>query len=234
MTRGHEAGEAGRAAVPRRGEAVGRPRTGGMGMSGGRLEAFSDGVLAIVITLLILEIRVPAPGEPDNAKGQLGTALLHQWPHYVSYLLSFFIVGIIWLNHHATINLLARTDHKIQVLNLLLLLPVTVLPWPTDLLATYAIDGTARDQRLAVLIYGITSSAMAVAFNVLWRYLRRHPELHKPHVTTELLAVRNHRYNAGLAVYPIATVLGLLSVPLFLGLMLGLAVLYLLPTPDVR
>jgi uncharacterized membrane protein len=234
MTAEHETGEAARAPVPPAGEIGGPPVEGGGGMSVGRLEAFSDGVLAIVITLLILEIHVPAPGEPDNAKGQLGTALLHQWPHYVSYLLSFFIVGVIWLNHHATINLLARTDHKLQVLNLLLLLPVTVLPWPTDLLATYAVDGTPRDQRLAVLIYGITSTAMAVGFNVLWRYLRRHRELHKPHVTPELLAVRNRRYNAGPVVYPIATLLGLLSVPLFLGLMLGLAVLYLLPTPDVR
>jgi uncharacterized membrane protein len=231
----HEAREAGRATVAsRQEESGGRTAVAGIGMSVGRLEAFSDGVLAIVITLLILEIHVPAPGEPDNAKGELGSALVHQWPHYVSYLLSFFIVGIIWLNHHATINLLARTDHRIQVLNLLLLLPVTVLPWPTDLLATYAVDGTPGDQRLAVLVYGVTSSAMAVAFNVLWRYLRRHPELHRPHVTTELLAVRNGRYNVGVLVYPIATLLGLLSVPLFLGLMLALAVLYLLPTPDVR
>jgi uncharacterized membrane protein len=234
MTAEHEAGEAGRARVARRRESGGDTAVAGIGMSVGRLEAFSDGVFAIVITLLILEIHVPAPAEPDNARGELGSALLHQWPHYVSYLLSFFIVGIIWLNHHATINLLARTDHKIQVLNLLLLLPVTVLPWPTDLLATYAVDGTARDQRLAVLVYGTTSSAMSVGFNVLWRYLRRHPELHKPNVTTELLAVRSGRYNTGLVVYPVATLLGLLSVPLFLGLMLSLAVLYLLPTPDVR
>jgi uncharacterized membrane protein len=212
------------------------PRSGGsavrgMAMSVGRLEAFSDGVLAIVITLLILEIKVP---EPIEARGELRHALAEQWPHYVSFLLSFFVVGVIWLNHHATINLLARTDHRLQVLNLLLLLPVTVLPWPTDLLATYTKDGTAADQRLAVLIYGATSTAMALSFNVLWRYLRRHPELHKTHVTPELLAVRNHRYMVGLAVYPVATAVGLLSVPLFLALMLGLAFLYLLPTPDTR
>ena len=160
----------------------------GPGMSVGRLEAFSDGVLAIVITLLILEIHVPVPSE---SQGQLGQQLARQWPHYVSFLLSFLVVGIIWLNHHATFNLLQRTDHRMQVLNLLLLLPVTVLPWPTDLLATYAVEGTAAEQRIAVLVYGLTSTAMAVAFNVLWRYLRRHPELHKPHVSDELLAVRN-------------------------------------------
>ena len=75
---------------------------------------------------------------------------------------------------------------------------------------------------------------MAVAFNVLWRYLRRHTELHKPQVSEELLAVRNQRYNLGLAVYPVATAIGLISVQLFMALMLALALLYLLPTPDVR
>jgi uncharacterized membrane protein len=201
----------------------------GPGMSVGRLEAFSDGVLAIVITLLILEIKVPIGQE-----GTLGSALARQWPQYAAFLLSFLIVGIIWLNHHATFNLLRRTDHTVQVLNLILLLPVTVLPWPTALLAEYTHEGSAGDQRVAVLVYGVASSAMAAAFNLLWRYLLRHPELHKPEVTAELLAVRNRRYNAGLAAYPVATVLGLVSVPLFLALMLGLAVLYLLPTPDVR
>ena len=197
----------------------------------GRLEAFSDGVLAIVVTLLILEIKVP---DPADGQGHLGRALAEQWPHYASFLLSFFVAGIVWLNHHATINLLERTDHRIQVLNLLLLLPITVLPWPTDLLATYTTDGSGGDQRLAVLIYGLTSTAMAVAFNLLWRYLRSHPELHKPHVTDELLAVRTHRYNLGVAVYPVATLIGLLDVALFIAIMLGLALLYLLPTPDTQ
>jgi uncharacterized membrane protein len=114
----------------------------GLGMSVGRLEAFSDGVLAIVITLLILDVHVPVGHE-----GTLGTALAEQWPQYVAYLVSFLIVGIIWLNHHATINLLARTDHRLQVLNLLLLLPVSVLPWPTALLAEYARQGSPGDRR---------------------------------------------------------------------------------------
>ena len=202
---------------------------GGRGMSASRLEAFSDGVLAIVITLLILDVKVPT-----GASGHLGTALADQWPRYVAYLTSFLIVGIIWLNHHATIQLLARTDHGTQVLNLLLLLPVSVRPWPTALLAEYAREGTRADQRLAVLIYGGTSTVMAVGFNLLWRYLLLHPELHRPDVTSGLLKVRTKRYNLGLAVYPVATVIGLVNVPLFLALMLALALLYLLPTPDVR
>jgi uncharacterized membrane protein len=199
------------------------------GVSVGRLEAFSDGVFAIVITLLILDIRVP-----QGEHGQLSHALARQWPQYVAYLSSFFIVGIIWLNHHATFNLITRTDHWVRVLNLLLLLPVSLLPWPTALLAEYTRDGTAGDQRLAVLIYGLTSTAMAVTFNVLWRYLLRHPELHKPHVDPRILKVRNRRYNIGIAVYPVATALGLFNVVAFLALMLGLALMYLLPTPDAR
>jgi uncharacterized membrane protein len=201
----------------------------GQGMSVGRMEAFSDGVFAIVITLLILDIKVPV-GE----HGHLGRALGHQWPQYVAYLSSFLIVGIIWLNHHATVNLLARTDHRMQVLNLLLLLTVSVVPWPTALLAEYTRDGTAGDQRIAVLIYGLTFTVMSFAFNGLWRYLLRHKELHKPHVSPNALEVRSRRYNLGLAAYPIATAIGLLSVPVFLGLMLALAVVYLLPTPDVE
>ena len=201
----------------------------GLGMPTGRLEAFSDGVLAIVITLLILDIRVPV-----DARGHLGSELADQWPRYVAYLSSFLIVGIIWLNHHATIRLMARTDHAVQVLNLMLLLPVSVLPWPTAVLAEYARQGTVGDQRLAVVLYGATSSLMAVAFNIMWRYLLRHPELMHSHVAAGTLAVRNRRYNIGLATYPVATLLGLLSVPLFLALMVGLALLYLLPTPDVR
>jgi len=85
-----------------------------------------------------------------------------------------------------------------------------------------------------VLVYGVTSTVMALMFNLMWQYLLRHPELHKPSVTPALLAVRNRRYNAGALVYPIATALGLLSLPLFLALMLALAALYLLPTPDVQ
>ena len=198
-------------------------------MGVGRLEAFSDGVLAIVITLLILDVKVPT-----SAGGHLGRALAEQWPQYAAYLISFFVVGIIWLNHHAVVQCLARTDHTFQVLNLLLLLPVSVLPWPTAVLAEYLRDGTENDQRVAVVLYGLTSSAMAVAFNVLWRYLLRHPELHRPEVSREALAVRNRRFNVGPYVYPVATLIGLVSTWAFLAIMFGLALLYLLPTPDVR
>jgi uncharacterized membrane protein len=202
--------------------------TSSFGMSVGRLEAFSDGVLAIVITLLILDIHVPGRGERD-----LAAELADQWPEYVGYLLSFITVGIVWLNHHAVINILRQTNHTLQSLNLVLLLPLTVLPWPTALLAEYA-GGTIGQQRLVVVVYGVTISLMAFAFNVLWRYVLRHPELWKPQITRDMLEVRNRRFNLGPVIYPLATVVGLLNAYLFLGLMLALGTLYLLPTPEVR
>lgn len=207
----------------------GQPPPALEGMSVGRLEAFSDGVLAIVITLLILDIKVPL-GQDGHLAGALG----RQWPQYIAYLASFLVVGIVWLNHHAMVNLLARADYRVQLFNLLLLLPISVLPWPTALLADYVRDGNAGDQRVAVLVYGLTNAAMALFFNLMWRYLLAHPELHKPHVNRDLLAVRNRRYNFGLPAYPIATGLGLLSTPLFLALILALAVMYLLPTPELQ
>jgi uncharacterized membrane protein len=196
-------------------------------MSIGRMEAFSDGVLAIVLTLLILDIKVPA-----GAHGRLGRALADQWPQYAAYLVSFLVVGIIWINHHAIVNLLARADHRLQVWNLFLLLTVSVLPWPTALLAEYARVGTGADQRIAVLIYGLTSTAMAVSFNLLWRYILKHPQLHRGTAPAGLLAVRNRRYNIGLVVYPVATAIGLVNVAVFILIMFALALMYLLPTPD--
>ncbi len=199
-----------------------------LGMSPARLEAFSDGVLAIVITLLILDIHVPGRGEED-----LAAKLGEQWPEYVGYMLSFITVGIVWLNHHAMINILRQTNHTLQTLNLVLLLPLTILPWPTALLAEYA-GGTGGQQKLVVVVYGVTISLMASAFNIMWRYILRHPELWKPQITRRMLEVRNRRFNAGPAIYPLATVVGLLNAYLFLALMLALGVFYLLPTPEVR
>jgi uncharacterized membrane protein len=198
-------------------------------MSVGRLEAFSDGVLAIVVTLLILDVRVP-----ESAAGHLGRELAQQWPQYAAYLMSFLIVGIIWLNHHAVVHLLIRADHGVLVHNLLLLLTVSVLPWPTAVLAEYVREGTAADQRIAVLLYGTISSLMAVTFNLMWRYILRHDELRRPEATRESLSVRDRRFNIGLLAYPLATLVGLLSTPLFLILMFALAVLYLLPTPETH
>jgi uncharacterized membrane protein len=198
-------------------------------MSVGRLEAFSDGVLAIVITLLILDVKVPA-----GATGHLSGELVRMWPHYTAYLLSFLVVGMIWLSHHAVVQCLTRTNHTVQILNLLLLLAASVLPWPTAVLSDYLREGTRADQRVSVALYGVSLSLAAVTFTIFWRYVLRHHELHRPNLDRKALAVRNRRTTAGLVAFPLVTVLGLLSTALFLALLLALVVVFLWPTPDVR
>jgi uncharacterized membrane protein len=109
-------------------------------MPAGRLEAFSDGVFAIAITLLVLEIPVPNVG-----KGELSEALVDHWPAYAAYVVSFAIIGIIWINHHAVLGYVKRADRGLLLLNLNLLLWVALIPWPTSLLAEYMQAGAATN-----------------------------------------------------------------------------------------
>lgn len=127
-----------------------------------RIEAFSDGVFAIAVTLLILEVKIPAAGTHD-----LGAQLLRQWPQYVAFVLSFAFIGIMWINHHRLFNYIRRADNNLLVLNLILLLGVTTVPFPTAVLASNL--GTS-DQRTAAMLYNGTYVFIATCFNLLWRY----------------------------------------------------------------
>ena len=127
-----------------------------------RVEAFSDGVFAIAITLLILEIKIPGAGS-----GALAADLLGQWPSYLSFLISFAFIGIMWINHHRLFTHIGRCDDVLLVLNLLLLLGVVVVPFPTAVLAMHL---GRPDQRAALILYNSTYIFIAVAFNLLWRY----------------------------------------------------------------
>jgi uncharacterized membrane protein len=133
-----------------------------------RIEAFSDGVFAIAITLLILEIRVP----PQTADGVLRDALRDLWPSYVAFLASFMTIGVMWLNHHRLFSLINKRDDGLIGLNLLLLLFITWLPFPTALLAEHLL-GPHRDQQAAAVMYAGSFLALAIVFNVMWRYAVR-------------------------------------------------------------
>src|ERR671936_985379 len=120
-------------------------------MDRGRLEAFSDGVFAVAITLLALDLALPGPGR-DNGPllGQVGA----HWPSFVAYLISFFTIGIIWVNHHAVLDNIAHVDRKLLFLNLVLLLFVVALPFATGTMAEY-LTASDQDARNAMLLYAL-------------------------------------------------------------------------------
>jgi TMEM175 potassium channel family protein len=191
-------------------------------VSTNRLESFSDGVLAVAITLLVLSIEVPAPG------GRLGHELLRQWPQYAAYATSFLTIGIIWVNHHAMISRLRSADHSILMLNLILLLTIGLIPFGTALLATYLREG--HGQNLAAGVYGGVLLAMAVAFATLnWHILFHKAHLLGSQLTDERRRQILTRSVIGLAPYVLATALAVVSPYPTLAICAGLAVYYALP-----
>ena len=133
-------------------------------MTTARLEAFSDGVIAVAITLLVFDLAVPPAGH-----GDLGHRLGVQWPHYAAYAVSFLTIGIIWINHHVTIARARAVDHGLLVRNLLLLMVVVVLPWTTSLMAEYL--QASSGEHLAAAVYAGSLLAMALTFFSLQRHL---------------------------------------------------------------
>jgi uncharacterized membrane protein len=191
-------------------------------MATNRLEAFSDGVIAVAITLLVLDLAVPQP------TGRLGHDLLAQWPQYAAYATSFLTIGIIWINHHAMIGRLREADHAILILNLLLLMMISVLPFATHLLAEYLRD--PADQSLAAAVYAGCSLLMAVTFLTL----NRHVLLVKDHFLREPLPLERRRgivARAGLGLLPYAAATGLAFVSAYitLGICAAIALYYATP-----
>ena len=131
-------------------------------MGTSRLETFADGVLAIAATLLILDVSVG--GSP------LSTQLARAWPSYVAYMVSFLTIGIIWVNHHAIMDQVARCDRTFLVVNVFFLMVVAFIPFPTRLVAQHLRGDGAEE---AAIAYGVTLTLTAVFFNILWFYAAR-------------------------------------------------------------
>jgi uncharacterized membrane protein len=132
----------------------------------GRLEAFSDGVFAIAITLLILELKVPALISADISSASLGKALMQQWPSYFSLVTSFFTILVMWVHHHAIFSHVRKSDAWVHFANGCLLLVVTFVPYPTSVLAAYLETPGAK---AAAIFYSGTFIVIAVCFNLVLR-----------------------------------------------------------------
>src|SRR5438067_6843045 len=168
-----------------------------------RLETFSDGVFAIAATLLVLEISV------DTTHGRdLGGELLKIWPAYLAYVTTFLIIGIIWINHHHCVSLMGRVDRPFLFVNLLLLLTVSFMPFPTKLVAQYL---QKPDERDAVIAYAVTMTVMAVIYNIWWRYARGNRRLISDHVSDKALEAVDSAFNPGAPLYGITVAVAFLS-----------------------
>lgn len=190
----------------------------------GRLDAFSDGVFAIAITLLVLTIQVPDPS--TLGKRDLTSALLQNWPVYVAYVVSFVFVLIMWVNHHNMFKGIGQVDHGLLMLNGLLLLFVTLVPFPTSLLARYL---TTRDATTAAAVYNGLFAAIAIAFNLLWRYIVKHPALMRTQADTSISTSITRRYRFGPLLYALCLAIGFIFVPASIAANLALALFFALP-----
>jgi uncharacterized membrane protein len=189
-------------------------------MEKGRAEAFSDGVLAVAITLLVLDLHVDATGH-----GSLAHQLSQTWPSFAAYVVSFFVIGVIWVNHHALFALIDRVDRVLLFENLMLLMFVTTLPFTTSTLAEFVREGGAN-ARLAVVLYGISNIGMALGFTAMLSRMVHHGLLANP-VPPEVAKRAVRRFGLGTIAYPVATAAGLFWPPLILIAIGVLAVYYM-------
>jgi uncharacterized membrane protein len=201
----------------------GDPSTGPLrrGLQTDRLEALSDGVFAIAVTLLVLDIAVPV-----TAEHHLLRSLAQLWPSYLAYVVSFSTIGASWLGHSAITEYLERANSVFVRLNLLLLLLIAFLPFPTRLFADYI--GKDQPERVAATIYGVSLLLSSTLLWVLWRYAL-HARLVRPDAADQDIQFLTQRLTPGLAGYLILIVAGLFVPVIAVVGYLAIALYYVIP-----
>jgi uncharacterized membrane protein len=185
----------------------------------GRLETFADGVFAIAATLLIIDVTVRAPGR------ELGHAVLHAWPQYAAYIVSFVTIGIMWINHHACMRQIGSSDRTFMVINLLLLMCIAFVPFPTNLVAEHIRDSGLR---AAALTYGVTLTLTAMCFGSFWFYAARNDRLIAADADPKVIKGISRSYLPGAPIYGTATLVALVSPTASVILFGVIALFYLL------
>lgn len=198
----------------------------------GRLEAFSDGVFAVAITLLVLDIKMSvtdAQGHLLNdgvGTGSFWRALFEQWPMFAAFIISFFTIGIMWLNHHKLFKHIKHTNTGLIFLNTLLLMVIVFIPVPTAILAEYLHDPVHHD---AAILYSGTCFVMACCFNFLWRYASHRGRLLGNNFDQQEVRAISRQYAFGPLLYFIAILLALISMPASVIFNFVLALFFSLP-----
>jgi len=189
-------------------------------MGRARVEAFSDGVMAVAITLLVLDLHTSAASS-QPLLAQLATS----WPAFLAYVVSFFVVGTIWVNHHLLFNAIVTVDRTVLAVNLVLLLFVCTIPFTTSQLADF-LTGGGRNLQVAVVVYGAVAEGMAISFTLLLRHVID-AELTRAPIDRAERRRQLTRFGAGLVLYPVLTVVGLFVPIAMMVALAGLSIYYL-------
>jgi uncharacterized membrane protein len=163
---------------------------------------FSDAVFAIAITLLALDLHIPNGLPPD----QVASHLQHIIPQVLTFVLSFFVIGLYWIAHHRVYRYIVRFDHRLLLLNLLLLLFIAILPFPTRLLGSYG------DLVVVTVVYSVNVAAVGLLQLAIWRYASRRRRLVAPHFNPEQIRSVTMRFAPAVAVFVLSIGVGFLSV----------------------
>src|SRR5437868_7071373 len=183
--------------------------------------------MAIAITLLILDVHVPPP-----SGASLWSALAEEWPSYAGYVVSFLTIGIIWVNHHQMFKLIGRVTHGFLMLNVIFLMTIAFLPFPTALVADYIRIPDSRTA--ATVVYGLTMVAIAIMFNVVWRSASRAGRLLVAGVDQAGADRISRSYLGGPIAYTVTTLVALVSPFLALGMFAAIALYWLLPSSGIQ
>jgi uncharacterized membrane protein len=186
-----------------------------------RLEAFSDGVFAIAITLLVIELHAPEVSDGES----LAHALLGEWPSYVAYLVSFLTIGVIWLNHHRVFTQVVQVDGPLLVLNLVVLLWTALIPFPTAVVAEFLGEG-GEHARTAVALYSAVFVLLGLSFGGLFLWITHDDRLLHRLPPPEVVRAARLRFTVGNAVYVVALALSFVWPPLALALHAAMALYY--------
>ena len=185
-----------------------------------RMEALSDGIFAIASTLLVLDLAIPA------VSSDVGRSLLHQWPTYLAYLVSFATIGNAWLNHSVITEYLERADAILLRLNLVLLFFVSVLPFPTHMVAEYLSNNSA--ERIAVTVYGLNLLAIGAFTSLTWHYALAEHLIRRDNSEDDVRAI-SAKLDPSLASYAVAIGIGLLWPQVAVVLYLAIALFVIIP-----
>lgn len=196
-------------------------------MSTGRIEAFSDGVFAIVITLLILEIQVPHL-DPSGGSAALGLALINLWPKFASFVVSFIVVGVYWVGHHNAFHQIRHSDRALIWINNFFLLSVVFIPFPTALVGTYI------DSHVAVVFYGAVLVVTGATLSLLWWYASHDHRLVAHDLDPRVIRFANRLIWTQPLCYVVAIAISFISIPVTLAIYLLVPLLYVVPSPFLR